>query len=607
MGRHRHRRGLARVGREPALLAAFLVALLGGSVLAVRLVGSTTPARVHPACAGPTTTISVGADTSALDWMTQLAKGYTDEHRTIDGRCIAVAVRQMTVTQAEQALQPVPFPGGGPPPDAWVPESTTALDLVRARADNAAVLPARAAPVATSPLVIAAPTDVVHALAGAFPAGQTPQLADYLLLATDPAGWGQRRIGHDEWGKVLFSLADPGQETLGVSLLMAAAGGVTGTPASAVDSVTFARREAKQGLIQFSRSIGMITPTTRNLLDRVGNAAITQDVMTGYGLVAAYEKDIWKYNVDGPPVLLQALYPLGGALAADYPFVIPNGSWVDGLHRRGAADFRGWLVSSQVQGRLGAYGLRRATGVAGPELAPPDRGLDTHPLPPTPPAKPAAPTTARTVWKLLTQRVSILALIDVSGSMIEKVPPTNQTKLDVVLAAARASLQLISDQDRIGLWEFSTDLTPGRDYKELVPLGPAAGKLPNGPDRRRASLAAYATMRPGGGTGLYDSVLAAYESASAAYQSGFVNSVVVLSDGKNDDTASIGLDGLLRELRSRYSPIRPVHIVTISYGKDTDPAVLRQIAKATDGLSFDAPDPLQIGQTFVTALGALTA
>src|SRR5262249_10102788 len=159
------------------------------------------------------------------------------------------------------------------------------------------------------------------------------------------------------------------------------------------------------------------------------------------------------------------------------------------------------------------------------------------------------------------------ALIDVSGSMADPVPHTNQNKLSVALAAARAALQLFADADRIGLWEFSTELTPGHDYRELVPLGPAGGLVRPGVNRRQASVAAYAGMRPRGGTGLYDSVLAAYQAAAAAYQKGYVNAVVVLTDGKNDDASGISLDGLLGELTKRFDLGRPVHLVMIAYGK----------------------------------------
>ena len=49
-----------------------------------------------------------------------------------------------------------------------------------------------------------------------------------------------------------------------------------------------------------------------------------------------------------------------------------------------------------------------------------------------------------------------------------------------------------------------------------------------------------------------------------------------------------------------------MHIVAIAYGKDADAGVLGQIAKATDGLAFNSPDPRDIGQVFLSAIGALT-
>jgi hypothetical protein len=86
-----------------------------------------------------------------------------------------------------------------------------------------------------------------------------------------------------------------------------------------------------------------------------------------------------------------------------------------------------------------------------------------------------------------------------------------------------------------------------------------------------------------------------------------VNSLVVLTDGKNEDPAGISLDALLRSLSSHYSLVRPVHVVAIAYGRDADPAVLARIAKATDGLVFNSPNPRDIGQVFLTAISAVTS
>lgn len=607
MGQHRHRSKRTRfdrLSREPAALAAVVIAVLAGSVVAVRL-ASSSPGQPQAACPGQTTTLTVGADTSAKSWLTELAQTYTEAHRKVDGACVQVAVREMTASQALQALQPVPFPGGGPPTDVWVPESTTTLQLVRARAENQRVLPAAATSIASSPIVVAAPADAVRALSANLPAGTGPHLGDFLLLSRDPAGWGQERLGHGEWGRMLFSTADPTRTTLGASLLVAAAGAVTGTPPDKVDAKTFTSPAAKAGLLQFVRSLAKVAPSGQAVLAGADLSPSTEDMLSTYGLVVTYEQDVYHYNAAHPAVLLSPTYPLGGQLAADYPYVVPNASWVTGLDRLAAADFHSWLVSSGVQRRLASYGLRQANGAAVAPLTGGDAGFDLKSLPPQPVRNPAAPATAQAVWRLLTQRVSVLALIDVSGSMADIVPGTNKTKLSIAVAAAGAGLQLFDDADHIGLWEFSNQIDGDRDYRELVPLGRADGKV-GGVTRRQASVVAQRALVPLTGTGLYDSVLAAYNSAVAHFQRGYVNTVVLITDGKNDDKVSIGLNGLLSQLKQRYSLARPVHIVAIAYGKDADAGVLGQIAKATDGLAFNSPDPRDIGQVFLSAIGALT-
>ncbi|HZB47872.1 MAG TPA: VWA domain-containing protein, partial [Mycobacteriales bacterium] len=125
------------------------------------------------------------------------------------------------------------------------------------------------------------------------------------------------------------------------------------------------------------------------------------------------------------------------------------------------------------------------------------------------------------------------------------------------------------------------------------------------PDRRTASIAAYRAMVPRTATGLYDSILAAYQSTLANYRDGYVNTLVVITDGKNEDPGSITLPALLTELNKRYDPRRPVHIVTLAYGTGADPASLAQVAKATDGLQFSSPDPRNISEVFFTAVAAL--
>lgn len=601
MGRHR-RRAPWQLSREPLLLAAAVVALVA-SVTTVRALWAESPG-APAACAGPTTTLDVGADPAAVSWLAPLARTYTEAARSAGGRCLAAQVRPLTLDQAQQALQPVPLPGAASPPDVWVPESTTSVNLVRAWPESARVLGVPTTPLATSPIVLAAPADVLVALTGRRPGGQ-PQLADVVSLIRDPRGWGQPGIGRPDWGPVRLSTLNPGTTSLGASLVVAAVGAITRTPAPDVGAAAFTGAPAREGLLGLVRSFRSVPATVSDLLSPVTRATTTAEVMAEVGVLAAYEQDVWRYNSDMPAIVLRAGYPLDGQLAADFPFVVPSGSWVDAADRVAAADFRGWLRSAEVQDRLGSFGLRRADGTAGPELGSATLALSADPMPPVASRVADGPAAARTAWRLLTRRVSLLGLFDVSGSMAEQVPGAGRSKLDVARAAAQAALGFFDGRDAIGLWEFSRALDGEKDYRVLVPLGPAGAAVGGFPDRRAASVAAYRAMVPRTATGLYDSILAAYRSTLAGYRPGYLNTLVVITDGKNEDPGSITLPALLAELTKRYDPQRPVHIVTLAYGSDADGAALAQVAKATDGLQFAAPDPRSIGRVFVTAVAAL--
>jgi Ca-activated chloride channel family protein len=188
--------------------------------------------------------------------------------------------------------------------------------------------------------------------------------------------------------------------------------------------------------------------------------------------------------------------------------------------------------------------------------------------------------------------------------MSSVVPGTTQSKLELARNTASDALQYFTDDDQMGLSEFSTTLDGTPDsYKALVPLA-TVGKSGSAGDRRTALTTAYQHLQPQHGTALYDAVLSAYTDAQAHYLLNAVNVVVVLTDG-DDATSKISLATLLSELKSRQNPAQPVHVVTIAYGADANDPVLRQIAAATGGASFSAKDPRSIGTVFISALAAV--
>ena len=67
----------------------------------------------------------------------------------------------------------------------------------------------------------------------------------------------------------------------------------------------------------------------------------------------------------------------------------------------------------------------------------------------------------------ITRKVSILNVVDVSGSMVEK--SGDQTRIERAIDAVNETTSRLPDNARAGLWVFSSDRRPGgRDYEELV-------------------------------------------------------------------------------------------------------------------------------------------
>ena len=58
-----------------------------------------------------------------------------------------------------------------------------------------------------------------------------------------------------------------------------------------------------------------------------------------------------------------------------------------------------------------------------------------------------------------------------------------------------------------------------------------------------------------GDTALYDTTLAAFTTMTSSYNAGFINSVVVMTDGRNDNPrGGLSLGELLSELDSAKDP-----------------------------------------------------
>jgi Ca-activated chloride channel homolog len=184
-------------------------------------------------------------------------------------------------------------------------------------------------------------------------------------------------------------------------------------------------------------------------------------------------------------------------------------------------------------------------------------------------------------------------------------PGSTLSKMDLAKLSLGAVVRQVAPDTDVGLWTFTSSAR--QDYRVRVTLGPVNGAV--GDRSRRAALADAVNRLaadPRGGTGLYDTTLAAFRSASQHYLYGRLNAVLIVTDGRNeDDPKSISLTTLLKALRTEFRASQPVRIVTAGYGKDVDKATLARITSETGGRSYSAVVADQVAPLLAAALAQL--
>jgi Mg-chelatase subunit ChlD len=225
------------------------------------------------------------------------------------------------------------------------------------------------------------------------------------------------------------------------------------------------------------------------------------------------------------------------------------------------------------------------------------------------PASATALQEALGIWTITVQSARITTVVDASASMSEPVPGTGRSRMDVTKASLLQALATFTQEDEIGLWEFSTKLDGDKDYKILVPTDRLGDSTAAGTTQRERLSAAFGGLEPvpGGATGLYDTTLAAYKAATSSYAEGKFNALVVLTDGVNQDPGSISRGALISELEKLSSPARPVPLIVIAVGPDADRAEAEQLAEATGGSGQQVNDPAQIHTVILKAIVAAGA
>ena len=593
-----------------SFIAAVVVAI--GLIVGLRLVtggsdgdgaGPESSAAHAAKCAGDATSLTVSSSPEKAGVLAQIANGYSG--RTVAGHCVEVVVQAKSSGIAMQALARGWAAADGPRPDVWTPAASGWVNLLRQRlagTDHPSIIgTGDIPPVANSPLVIAMPKPMAEALG--WPA-KSIGWRDLGALATDPQGWA--RYGHPEWGKFKLGKTNPTISTSGLNATIGAYFAATGT-SSDLAAADLEKPDVRAFVRNVEQSIVHYGDTTLTFLTNLLAADDRGAAMAYISAVAVEESSVIGYNQGNPTndpaaagrhgkphVPVVAVYPSDGTLNSDHPYAVLG--WADDLHKQVAEDFLTYLHGADAQQKFLALGFRGFDGKTGP-LATADNGVlaDAKVNLIRPPGPPVLDRLLGS-WSELRKAANVLLVVDVSGSMSQTAEGTGKSKMDLARQAATASLGQFTDADQVGLWAFSTNLNGDKDYLELVPIGPMAAQV-DGTARRDVLKERLNGLSPGGGTGLYDSSLAAYQYVRQNLDPAAINAVVVLTDGHNEDTSGIDLDNLIPQLQAE-SGSETVRLFTIAYGSDADLDVLGRISQATEAAAYDSSEPGTIQDVF---------
>ena len=458
-------------------------------------------------------------------------------------------------------------------PDVWIPDSSLWL---RQLAAGGVTLPGEHPSLATSPIVIAVPDAPAIGTATATSGPVTPAV-------TPARGWDDL-LPHASANTVPHRLALPQP-----SRLFPVASALIGLRQVAATRST--------GAADFSL---MVRNALTDLPVEGSLASLEAAARSGVGLPAT-EQQVYAYAQGSPERTFRAVYPPdGSAISSDFPYVVLTS---DPQRQASAATLLADLQSETGKTALREAGLRDADGTAGSELTSSfvvDASQPTGSVPDV-----AAAITAVGSMDRILKGSQVLVVVDVSGSMGFAVPQAGgATRLDLALRAATAGLASYPDDTKAGLWVFSTNLTPTTDYREIVPLGPL-GIRRDGTNGRQLMAGGLASMQPkeGGSTGLYDTVLAAVREVRQNWDPERVNSVILITDGANEDDNGISLPELLSTLRSENDPQQLVPLFVVAYGPSTDSAALQQIIQVTSGKVYAVNDVRAVGAIIQDAIG----
>jgi hypothetical protein len=574
-----------RAARRRRSISALIGPLAGAIGLAILLgVGVYALADSGAACGGDdATTLNIAAAPDIAPAVSDIVTRFNDQKHSAGGHCVQGLVKAVEPSSVATLLSGAGSAQGATRPDVWIPDSALWPTIVQSSAKGTDKVQLSPTSLAQSPLVVAMP----QALAGRLKSQGTianPSWDNLLSAAGAFAGGAVTKNQTIPANLIRIQILDPSLNSAGMESLILTRLLLTNDPNA--DTIFTA----------IVRSVRDSTsPNTKALF-----ASFERDRAGRYPVLLTSEQSVWKFNQGRPADPAVAIYPVEGTMTMQYPYAFTT---TDPRKLQAANVLEQAFKTENAQAAVRALGFRTPDGKAGENF-----GASAGVSPRRPRALPAPQAedvqAAMSAWTKLTLGTRMLTLVDISGSMAEKVPGTNATRMQGILQVIQGGLSLYPDDTEVGQWLFSTNLNGNKDWVEAIPMGPLSERIGSF-TRRRQLLASSARIRPkpNGDTGLNDSVLAAYRTVKKGYEADKYNFVIVFTDGKNDDPGGgISDNQLIATLKREFDPNNPVQIIMIGFGGGVDRAAMERMAEVTNGLAFVAEKPQDVARFFLEAI-----
>ncbi|AYF78824.1 VWA domain-containing protein [Nocardia yunnanensis] len=482
-------------------------------------------------CVEGTATLNVTVDPDILTPVKAAADRFDATKPHVRDHCAQVAVTaQPSAAIVAAFTSNKPWDAGlGPQPALWIPESSRSVEQMRVPG----LIAGTPAPIAVSPISLAVPDPLRAALETA-----KTHWSDLPKLQQGSLG----DIGLAPWGTLRLAMP-AGDAALAVAT--AVGSGVSGT--DPLDDKAVATGQ----VISAISLLAADAPAAKDVTGALDALAAATDPNAPVHAVAATEQQIRARNG------LTAFRPDGAGPVADYPAAQLTGAWVDQTQNLIAGLFADFLRAPE-QSKLFT-----------------DNGFGA-----APPATSAVP--AKTVLDKVNQIVAhpvlgvqATVLLDVSSSM--SAAEGYGTRLANAVAALQSTMGVMPPDFGLGVWEYAKNLDGNNPYKVVTPAAPLS-------DAQRNAVAqglTTVTVSPSKPDRTYPTLEAAYKNVLANYAAARTNSILLITDGPEDDSTVTG-DQLLADIAAVTDPAHPVRVdIIVVNGPGTQ--TLQTLSQRTGG------------------------